>query len=119
MSSSGITWYQRDLFGRFAALPAVFFRNLEDHAQEWQARLTEYMQANAPWEDRTGDARDELETELDRSGLAWSFILHHTVEYGLWLEVRWSGRYAIIVPTIEALGPELMADMTGFMGRLG
>lgn len=66
------------------------------------------MRANAPWEDRTGDARDGLGWSLDESLTAPTVYLFHSVSYGVWLEVRWSGKYAIIVPTIEEFGPELI-----------
>jgi hypothetical protein len=37
--------------------------------------------------------------------------LFHTVEYGIWLEIRWDGRFAIIQPTLEHFGPEVMGSL--------
>jgi hypothetical protein len=34
-------------------------------------------------------------------------ILLHSMPYGIWLEVRWSGRYAIIGPTMFTVAQEL------------
>jgi len=34
-------------------------------------------------------------------------VVYHTMPYGLWLEVRWSGRYAIIGPTMLHIAPQL------------
>jgi hypothetical protein len=47
-----------------------------------------------------------------------TLTLQHTVEYGIWLEIRWGGRYAIIVPTIEQLGPEIYEEMRGMCGEI-
>lgn len=96
---------------------------------------------NAPWQDRTGNARGGLFFAVDglgqeprqgetrtgqRPGAKALFTLHeasadgvggdattlvivlgHTMDYGKHLELSHGGRYAIIVPTIEANLPEL------------
>lgn len=69
-----------------------------------------YMRTNAPWTDRTGNARNGLRAKHeDKPMESHELILYHTVPYGIWLEVRWSGKYAIIAPSIVELGPDLMA----------
>ncbi len=79
---------------------------------EWYAEYAEnYMKDNAPWEDRTGAARDGLSADVRGSVTAPELVLYHTVSYGVWLEIRWNGRYAIIGPTIDALGPDIMLDV--------
>lgn len=60
---------------------------------------------NAPWTDRTGNARSGLfaTAEAAAKDVVTVYLSHgHTVFYGKWLEVRFSGKYAIIWPTIEA-----------------
>jgi len=64
-------------------------------------RSLEYAKANAPWTDRTGDARRGLDVAVDNDGNAITLQLFHTVDYGLWLEVIQSGRFAIIMPTLQ------------------
>jgi hypothetical protein len=68
-------------------------------------------QANAPWDDRTGDARNGIDVSVEEHPVRPRIILFHTVDYGKWLEIRWSGRYAIIMPTIEEMGPGLIAEL--------
>jgi hypothetical protein len=34
--------------------------------------------------------------------------LSYSVDYGYWLEVIENGKFAIIMPTLEALGPEIL-----------
>lgn len=67
-----------------------------------------YMRANAPWTDRTANARNGLRAVHEKEPMVeHRLILFHTMPYGLWLEVRWSGRYAIIGPTMFHLAPQL------------
>jgi hypothetical protein len=74
--------------------------------------VQEYAQENAPWSDRTGAARDGLTAEYVEEGSNHVIVLYHTVDYGIWLEVRNSGEYAIILPTIEHMGPVVMGALS-------
>lgn len=62
-------------------------------------------QMDAPWDDRTGDARAGLDTKVEMSNGEIVLTLFHTVEYGLWLEVIQNGRFATIMPTLESYAP--------------
>jgi hypothetical protein len=64
--------------------------------------------ANAPWDDRTGDARAGLTAETYEDGGVLVIELYHTVDYGQWLELIQDGRFATIMPTLEAFGPEIL-----------
>jgi hypothetical protein len=67
-----------------------------------------HMRDNAPWTDRTANARNGLMSAHQKEPMVvHRLILYHTMPYGLWLEVRWSGRYAIIGPTMFEIGPRL------------
>lgn len=87
-------------------------------AQGFAEDLLQYAQANAPWEDRTGEARAGLEAEVSLVNEALEIDLYHTVDYGIWLEIRWGGKYAIIIPTIETMGPKLFDKMSGLIGDI-
>ena len=76
------------------------------------AEITEQSaKDNAPWNDRTGQAREGLVAEGLIDGHDAIIALGHTVDYGLWLEVRWSGRYAIVMPTLEEIAPQYKAAL--------
>ena len=66
---------------------------------------------NAPWEDRTGNARTGLFGVVAREAAEAMVVLYlshgHTVFYGQFLEESHGGKYAIIMPTIERNLPEL------------
>lgn len=68
-----------------------------------------YARQNAPWTDRTGNARNGLNVRVENSRSGVQMIVAHGVPYGIWLEVRWSGRYQIIRRTVDEMGPQVMA----------
>lgn len=81
---------------------------MEERAVEFAEELVKYAKENAPWGDRTGFARSGLSGQVDSDGQNLTVSLFHTAPHGVWLEVRWNGRYAIILPTIEKKGSELL-----------
>jgi hypothetical protein len=82
---------------------------MEEGAEEIEA----YGQANAPWDDRTGAARDGLTAEVDFEDGEVVITFYHSVDYGLWLELIQDGRFAIIMPTLEYLGPQIIERAAG------
>jgi len=82
-------------------------------------RAVAYARQNAPWTDQTGNARNGLFTTVESGGDSWRIIVAHSVPYGIWLEVRWNGRYQIIRPTIQHEGPELMHTVSQMFHALG
>lgn len=78
-------------------------------------QMVEYAQPNAPWTDRTGDARRELHGDVINDGQFYGITLRHgeSIDYGKWLEIRWGGRYAIIMPTQLLFAPKLGAIVAG------
>lgn len=71
-------------------------------AQYWQAVFESYAKENAPWQDQTGNARQSLHSFIEElSGDMVRLYLSHGVDYGIYLETKYAGRYAIIWPTIQ------------------
>lgn len=75
-----------------------------------EARVEAYAKLNAPWTDQTGMARAGLTASVGVDGGEVVLTLAHSVDYGIWLELIQDGSYAIIMPTLEALGPEILRD---------
>lgn len=68
------------------------------------------MRTNAPWTDRTGNARSGLFSIAEQAArdVVIIYLSHgHTIEYGHYLELSRGGRYAIITPTMEKMYPEI------------
>lgn len=81
-------------------------------------QIESYMKLNAPWTDRTSNARNGLAARAYEDGDEIGIVLFHQVDYGIWLETRFGGRYAIIDPTIEVMGPQVMARYYRLLDRM-
>lgn len=84
----------------------------------YEAVAETYARGNAPWTDRTGNARAGLFAKHDSEEM----VVHRLTVYGsmpytYWLELRHSGRYAIIGPTMVHIAPQLAADIAGAIRR--
>ena len=101
-----------DLFG-----PALFVmgtalvENVNRTLYQTAGDIEDWMKQNAPWSDRTTDAREGLTASATEHPTHPYITVYHTVDYGVWLEIRWNGRYAILVPAIEHWGPEVMQNL--------
>lgn len=84
------------------------FENGADQVLTW-------AKSNAPWEDRTGMARESLFTEVYQEGAEVILTLGHGVDYGQWLELIQNGRFAIIMPTLEQFAQQIFEDAGGRM----
>lgn len=82
-------------------------------------RIESEMKANAPWTDQTSNARNGLAARAYFDGDGLGIVLFHQVPYGIWLELANDSRYAIILPTLEQQGPEILRNVGAIMGETG
>jgi hypothetical protein len=77
--------------------------------QKLAVDMQAWARANAPWEDRTGDARAGLKgVFVPNTGPHQSAaMIYHTVPYGKYLEVMGGGSFAIILPTLLHFAAQL------------
>lgn len=85
--------------------------------REGQSELEDYAKRNAPWNDQTGNARAGLNASVGVEGGEIVLNLAHSVDYGVYLELKDDGKYAILLPTIEALGPQILQRAGGTVVR--
>jgi hypothetical protein len=74
-------------------------------------QMVEWAQQHHLWKNRTGDAEANLQYYLtfERDETMSIWLAHggggnfggKNVPYGLWLEVRWGGKFAILLPTLD------------------
>lgn len=109
----GIRWLTNPFAGNGKAGRFIIHMSvgLAAFTKGFARKVEEYAKDNAPWDDRTGDARDGLKAVGEQRLVTYTITLFHTVDYGIWLEVRWDGKYAIILPTLEHMGPQFMAEL--------
>lgn len=81
-------------------------------------RAASTAQSDAPWNDITGAARRGLTASLYKENNNIILRLSHSVAYGEFLETIQGGKYAVIMPTLEKIGPALLAAAAdGFTPR--
>lgn len=80
-------------------------------ATYFAAQIESAARKNASWTDRTGHARQGLTARAFKAGTAVTIALFHSAIYGIWLEVKNSGRFAIILPTLRQFHPQVMAGL--------
>lgn len=77
-----------------------------------------FARTNAPWSDRTGNARQGLFAKHDSEPMVMhELTIYGTMPYTFWLEVKYSGKYAIIGPTMVDIAPRLAADLASAINR--
>jgi hypothetical protein len=98
-----------DLAASIDAYAASIERAVLAAAAVLAARAEEDAKNNAPWTDRTGDAREGLHAFVaDAQGIVSIYLAHGPdIGYDIYLETLRGGQHAIIAPTLEALLPEV------------
>jgi hypothetical protein len=92
---------------------------IEEEVLNTAAEALEFAKEQAPWTDRTGDARDGLDTDVRWEGDEIVWELFHTVDYGQWLETIQNGRFSVIMPTLELFAPQVGRGLSESGGSIG
>ncbi len=104
---------------RLRELPRKVDTAVDATMQLYAARGEATMKNSAPWQDQTSNARNGLFTKtIHQRNRKYGIVFAHSVPYGIWLEVRWSGKYAVISPTINQMGPEVMKTLNNMLGKI-
>lgn len=106
---------------RAAELDPKIRRGIFGVAKYWDGKIERAMKHNAPWHDRTSNARNGLAAravKLSKSVVA--IILSHAVDYGIYLEKGTRNMRArpIIIPSIDLFAPQVMEFLNRLMDRL-
>ena len=119
-SQNGIIWVRDSLTPGLERFPSELQLAIQATFQEQAPRVAEYMKRNAPWNDRTGDARAGLGADFvgDRYFGGSYLRLYHGVPYGIFLETRFAGKYAIIAPTLVSEGDRIMGEMRNLINSM-
>ena len=63
---------------------------------------------NAPWEDRTSNARNSIRGEFGWKGDKAIITLSGNMDYSIYLELANEKKHAILAPTIQRNAPEIL-----------
>ena len=113
-----VVWSDRSLLSNLKNFDKRADRIISASVAYHASRASAYAKRNAPWQDRTTNARNGLFAQAERNFPSYAIVVGHSVPYGVWLEVRWSGRYQIIRPTVDREGPELMKTASQLYARM-
>lgn len=97
-----ITWDDRIIKdGGFEKYNSRVRQMLPLYMNNTRRQMDAFMKANAPWDDRTGEARRTLHSRIFQQMDEFTIIAGHGVWYGYWLEKKWSGKYGILQKTLN------------------
>lgn len=119
--ASGFTFSADAMIVRTEEIDPKMQRALLGVVKYWDGPIERHMKHNAPWRDRTSNARNGLAARgVKKSGNVFAIILSHAVTYGIYLEkgTRYMRARPIIIPTIEEFGPQVMAFTRKLLDRL-
>lgn len=74
-------------------------------------KMETHAKSNKPWVDRTGRAKQSLNSSWKWVGDVARVELSHGVYYGIYLEFCNEKRYAIIKPTIDIISPQAIRGL--------
>lgn len=117
-SQKGFYWKSTSLQGNVKAMGPKVDRALAAAIEYAATRSESWMKQNASWQDQTANARNSLHTLPFHEGKTHGYHLAHGMPYGIWLEVRWDGRYGVIPQATQEGGMMVMSLMTKLLAGL-
>lgn len=87
----------------------------------WDGPTERWMKHNAPWTDRTTNARNGLFAVAKKlSSDSWVIIVGHSVDYGVYLELGTENMRSrpIVMPAVHEFAPKVIATLTKILARL-
>ena len=81
------------------------------YADTVSKKMEAHAKSSKPWIDRTGRAKQSLNSSWSWKGDVARVELSHGVDYGVYLEFCNEKKYAIIKPTIDKIGPEAIEGL--------
>lgn len=80
-------------------------------AERTASDMEAYAKPNAPWQNRTGNARQGLFGYAFERDTQLILRIAHSVDYGVYLELAHQAKYAILEPTAKRFAPQFFEDV--------
>lgn len=105
----GLNFDFSGLMNKMTELAQIVPENIMAGVRQTAGEMESYAKRNAPWTDRTGNARRTMTgfAQRDDSGDIVVGVSGH-MPYSPKLELRFGRRYAILVPTVDAYAPNIL-----------
>lgn len=112
------TWQRRPTEA-FPALTEAYAEAIHNAvvqmAERYAVEIEAWMKDNAPWQDRTGNARQTLFAEAIDFVDVVVILMSHGVEYSTFLELAHGGRYSILTPALDYFIPRVWRDVQALL----
>lgn len=119
MAGFSFDFSSSSLEGGLNQLEAKALATTKMYASTQALELQAYMKQNRPWTDRTGLAKAMLSATVSQpSTHVVRVTLAHGVDYGIDLELKNNGNYAIVRPTLATQGPKVMNGFNGMLSTM-
>lgn len=112
-----MNWDAQGLFNGLTALEDRMERAVEAYGQAAGQKLEAHAKENAPWQDRTGIARQTITGGGEWEGDKMRVYVSGNVSYFQYLEFAHEKRYAILNPTVHALESEIVQGMANLLNQ--
>jgi hypothetical protein len=117
-NSLSIKWDLDEYRKRVSEIPDKALQDLATETERFSMIAQNHARTNAPWTDRTGNARQGLFAQAFSSDGGFEIVLYHTMFYGVFLERRWDGRWGIIPDTVARVSKVYTAAMTQRLAQI-
>ncbi len=102
----------KDLVDQFGTeLRAGIYAILKRYEPEIEA----WLKANAPWTDQTGNLRQSLWADVQVLTHNIMIQFDYGLDYGVFLEFKNAGKFAVITPAYDLFAPRIFADIKAFV----
>ena len=112
-NGTGIVWQSSpgNMAGRVARYKSALIAAVFALATEWASRIADDARRNHGWTNRTGAAEAGLFGRAFRLATGALIIVGGSVHYQIYLERRWGGRYAGIIPALQRNYAPVLASL--------
>lgn len=117
-NSLTIKWDDAEYKKRVSEIPDKALRDLATETERFSMIAQNHARTNAPWTDRTGNARSGLFAQPFSNNGGFEIVLYHTMSYGIFLESRWGGKWGIIPDTVSRVSRVYTAAMTQRLAQI-
>ncbi|QLF84345.1 hypothetical protein SEA_KARATE_21 [Microbacterium phage Karate] len=121
-SKVGLTWTSDTLTAAFSNAPTKAVQYLARTTEYYSFRSETFAKSKAKWTDRTGNARGSLsgtyEANIGASSARFEITISHGMPYGIWLELRWGAKFAIINKTVDNQGKAFFDTANKVMAKM-
>ena len=79
-------------------------------------RMETYAKNTRPWTDITSNAKNSIQGTFDWEGDKAVIYLSGNMDYFVYLELAMSKKYAVLVPTINSMSPQILSGYKKLVG---